>query len=347
MGKQKDDGIMWTDETWNPIRGCTRKSEGCRNCYAESLAGRFSDPGQPFHGLAIRTKDGGRWTGRIIETSKMRDPLRWTKPRMVFVNSVSDVFHENLPDNVRDEIYAVMALAKTHTFQVLTKRADIMKRYLSDPATQERISIKMDEIAPARWHDRELESWPLPNLWQGVSVENQGAADERIPDLFASPAAVRFLSCEPLLGPVDLTNIDPSGIQRAMAAHGWSAIWEDNAIGRPCLDWVIVGGESGHGARPMHPDWVRSLRDQCARAGIPFLFKQWGEWIAVYDRDSDDPDWRNCPQSDHPSKRYLNLAGGFGFHGDRVVFVERVGKKAAGRMLDGSEHSGFPEMHRG
>ncbi|WP_049820085.1 DUF5131 family protein [Bradyrhizobium japonicum] len=176
--------------------------------------------------------------------------------------------------------------------------------------------------------------WPLPNVWLGVSTERQKEADARIPDLLATPAAVRFVSLEPLLGPIDLKYVD-EGINALSSSTG------------PNLDWVIAGGESGDGARPMHPDWARSLRDQCAAAGVPFFFKQWGAWSEFYDRDRDDPDWRNVPQVDHQmgrgATRWHNLAGGIGFHGERLVAMRNVGKGAAGRLLDGLEHNGMPE----
>jgi hypothetical protein len=184
----------------------------------------------------------------------------------------------------------------------------------------------------------------MRNLWLGVSAEDQANADARIPDLLATPAAVRFVSLEPLLGPIDLTNLDHTGMCRRDEVHGISAIWKDNAIGRVWLDWVIVGGESGPKARPMHPDWERQIRLACAAAGVPYFGKQWGEWTVVYNRDVDDPDWRQCGAVERktPRGRWLNLAGGFGFHGDRVVRVDRIGKKHAGRLFDGVEHNGMP-----
>ena len=213
--------IEWTDATWNPVRGCTKISAGCKHCYAETFAERFRGvPGHPFEfGFDIR-----------LIPHKLDEPLKWRKPKMVFVNSMSDLFHQTVPDEYILKVARVMEKAQWHTFQVLTKRADRLNRMLAGV------------LAPfAR----------LPNIWWGVSVENKKHGLPRIPLLRNAPAAVRFLSIEPLLE--DLGSVDLRGI-----------------------DWVIVGGESGPGARPMERDWVVSLRDQCRSARVPFFFKQWG-----------------------------------------------------------------------
>jgi protein gp37 len=347
--------IEWTDATWNPVRGCTRVSEGCRNCYAEVMAARFSDPGQWGHGLAQRvTLPGGgidhRWTGRVELVPAMLDaPLRWRKPRRIFVNSTSDLFHGSLPDDAIDQVFAVMALAPHHTFQVLTKRPERARAYLSDPARRRSAAtFAALRHATGAYTIREDCSllWPLPNVWLGTSVEDQATADTRIPHLLATPAAVRFISAEPLLGPVDLTRLDPKIFAATANALTGRWRWEDGPSRQeaPALDWVICGGESGPGARPMHPDWARSLRDQCQAAGVAFFFKQWGEWAVVYDRDHVDPDFQRCGDMtrEHPKGRWLNLAGGHGFHGDRVCYVAPIGKRAAGRSLDGRTHDAFP-----
>jgi protein gp37 len=287
--------IEWTDATWNPIGGCTRVSEGCRNCYAEVMAARFSKPGQWGHGLAeiVRRPDGTtdhRWTGNVVLHEGALDrPLRWQQPRRIFVNSTSDLFHEEAPDEWIDLVFAVMALAPRHTFQVLTKRPERARAYLlANPGI--RIRSQMPSIAgplPVIEMD-----WPLPNVWLGTSVEDRATADARIPHLLATPAAVRFVSAEPLLGPVDLTRITeaepacPGGTSvcgwylDALAGDAWDD--ENGALtgeyrgtyGNARLDWVIVGGESGPGARPMNPDWARSLRDQCSAANVAFFMKQ-------------------------------------------------------------------------
>lgn len=340
MSDQRNGGIAWTEETWNPLRGCTRVSQGCMNCYAESMAARFCGAGQPYEGtINPETK---RWNGTIkLVPEKLAEPLRWQRPRMVFVNSMSDLFHEDVPDWHIDKVFAVMAMAERQTFQVLTKRPARMKEYLSKDRRPEWAdsAVSMwgendpDAIHDSIWHGDAT----LPNVWLGVTVENQEAADERIPLLLETPASVRWASMEPLLGPVDLAlfgtlprmhHIDPT------------------AKVRDLLHWVVVGGESGPHARPMHPDWARSLRDQCAAAGVPFLFKQWGEFSLDYDRDRDDPDYRKCNLMDKKPGRWINLAGGHGFHGDRVHYAERVGKKSAGRLLDGKLHNGYPEVRK-
>ncbi|MCA1973640.1 MAG: phage Gp37/Gp68 family protein, partial [Caenispirillum sp.] len=294
--------IEWTDATWNPIVGCSVVSPGCTNCYAMRLAGTRLKHHPSRAGLTWNTKAGPVWTGdvRLVE-SAIAQPLRWRRPRHIFVCAHGDLFHPAVPDAWIDRVFAVMALCPQHTFQVLTKRPDRMRPYTFDNigrVADAIMRLRSDKVPVgplphlepgARW-------WPLPNVWLGVSVEDQAWADERIPVLLDTPAAVRFISAEPLLGPLDLRNwligreehgIDwsrPVG-QKSGACIGWT----------PPLDWVIVGGESGPGARPMHPDWARSLRDQCAAAGVPFLFKQWGAWTVTYDRDAEDPDWRRCP----------------------------------------------------
>ena len=183
-------GIEWTDATWNPIRGCSRVSEGCRNCYAERQALRFAGPGQAYEGLAVLQNGRPHWTGKIAFVEEhLLDPLRWRKPKRIFVNSMSDLFHENVTDEMRDKIFAVMALSPQHTFQVLTKRPKQMLGYLERNATGGRI-FHVAQKLDAKGHGAGSGSWPLPNVWLGVSVENQVAADERIPLLLQTPAAV-------------------------------------------------------------------------------------------------------------------------------------------------------------
>jgi protein gp37 len=213
--------IEWTDATWNPVRGCTKVSPGCKHCYAETFAERFRGvPGHPFEfGFDLR-----------LVPEKLGDPLRWRTPRMVFVNSMSDLFHEDVPDSYVLAVARVMAIANWHTYQVLTKRAERLAALLRG------------ELGFAAG---------CPNIWWGVSVEDRRYGLPRINHLREAPASVRFLSIEPLLE--DLGRLDLRGIS-----------------------WVIVGGESGRGARPMSPEWVRSIRDQCRAAGVPFFFKQWG-----------------------------------------------------------------------
>lgn len=307
-------GIEWTDATWNPVRGCSRVSEGCRHCYAERVAARFSGSGQPYEGTIHPSTKG--WNGKVrLVTGVLDQPLRWSRPRRIFVNSMSDLFHEDVPDGFIAAVFAVAAAAPRHTFQILTKRP---KRALRWFATMESATAaKLHEClkgAMGYEHPRRpainYAAWPLPNVWLGVSVEDQAAADERIPLLLQCPAAVRWISAEPLLGPVGL----------------WPEWLHTNEnTGRVGLDWVVAGGESGPGARPMSPDWVRSLRNQCALAEVPFLFKQWGDWLPM-----------------------LGQVEGVQVSGEKVTTSDgwvmgRAGKKAAGRSLDGRLHDEYPE----
>lgn len=330
--------IEWTDATWTPVKGCTRASEGCRNCYAEIMAARFNKPGQWGHGLAkiVETPAGKdhRWTGEIRrDEEELRRPLHWRRPRKVFVCSTADLFHEDVPDRWIDRVFAVMALCPQHTFQVLTKRAERMRAYVSSLPNRDDILLEAARSVGATLTScRDVAisvRLPLPNVWIGVSVEDQARADERIPHLLATPAAVRWLSCEPLLGPVNITD----GMWAGPALEALEAT----------IDWVVAGGESGPGARPMHPDWARSLRDQCAAAGVPFLFKQWGAWREVGETLSDldmERQWllRSGEALPYGSDRARTLK--LTIRNDALMV--RVGKKAAGRLLDGVQHDGYP-----
>jgi protein gp37 len=342
-------GIAWTDATWNPIRGCSRVSEGCRNCYAETVAARFSDEGAPYHGFAERGRPGSKWTGKVELIPNMLDqPLRWKKPRRIFVNSMSDLFHDALPDEAIDRIFAVMALATWHTFQVLTKRPERMRDYcktLGRHHESDRVSLAAKQINTKTGFCYTLGTcgWHLPNVWLGVSVEDQGAANERIPILLDTPAAKRFISAEPLLGPMDLAAIDCDGWHECLPL-GAAWLGRDGAdeLEAPQLNWVIVGGESGPNARPMHPDWARDLRDQCQAAGVPFFFKQWGEWTPGVNVERqhgivESASWFN----EHLFFGRENLADTDG-HIDDEPDLYRVGKKAAGALLDGRAWEEFP-----
>lgn len=292
-------GIEWTDATWNPVTGCTKVSPGCDHCYAETFAERFRGvPGHHFErGFDVQ-----------LRPDKLDLPLRWRKPRRIFVNSMSDLFHDDIPDDYIARVFAIMAVARQHTFQVLTKRHGRMRSLLnSETFLQDLIQYVVDaEVHDGQHFDGdEYTLRALPNVWLGVSVENQQWADIRIPALLETPAAVRFLSCEPLLGPIDLDT------------QPWRPIGEDLAQ----IDWVIVGGESGRSARPMHPDWARSLRDQCMTAGVAFHFKQLGEWT---------PNWI------YGDSCHIHTFD----DGEQVL---RVGKKAAGRELDGRTWDEFPQ----
>lgn len=268
--------ISWTDATWNPVRGCSRVSEGCRNCYAERVAARFSDEGQPYHGLADRTRPGSKWTGDVrLVPEHLADPLRWKKPRRIFVNSMSDLFHERLPDDAIDQVFAVMVLAGQHTYQVLTKRAARMREYINAPQRHEAWSRAIAKLAPQGPIGGVNEDWwprHARHIWLGVSVENQAAADERIPELLATPAAVRFLSCEPLIGAVNLLHMPRIGSYHDWLTGERLTAFEKSTTSR--IDWIIAGCESGPGARRCDVAWLRSLRDQCASVDVPFFLKQ-------------------------------------------------------------------------
>jgi len=251
--------IEWTDETWNPVTGCTKVSPGCDHCYAERVTERWSGKGS-FEKV-------------VLHPERLGKPLHWRNPRKVFVNSMSDLFHEDVPAAFITEVFAVMSLAPQHTFQILTKRHGRMRTLLSrddfEPTVREvAYDLKYgDGNSNPCMNDRNYQTWPLPNVWLGVSVEDQKWADIRIPILVRTPAAVRFLSCEPLLGRVDIRG-----------ALGFT--YDDRASGErvsvPAVDWVIVGGESGPGSRAMSAGLALSIRDQCVKARVPFLFKQWG-----------------------------------------------------------------------
>ena len=338
--------IEWTDATWNPITGCSVVSPGCTNCYAMRLAGTRMKHHPSREGLTEPSKKGPVWNGQVRFNEDWLDqPLRWTRPRMVFVCAHGDLFHENIPDEWIDRVFAVMALAPQHTFQVLTKRADRMREYMTsidnnDGGRMDGLRDAMIEgNAQALYASRTGEDpsmWlavqlPLPNVWLGVSAEDQQRFDERVEHLGATPAAVRWISAEPLLGHIDTGNA-----------------FDDPPEGSPYrkIDWVVAGGESGPNARPMHPDWARSLRDQCAAAGVPFHFKQNGEWLEI-----DGPRCKSIRTGRDPSDSWIDQDGRLTNRTPRSNFsrtvysdpvVRRVGKKAAGRLLDGVEHNGFP-----
>lgn len=334
-------GIEWTDATWNPIAGCSIVSPGCTNCYAMKMAHRIeamaAGSGKQTHyaGTTQPSKAGAVWTGKVnlAPDNIVKQPLRWTRPRRIFVNSMSDLFHEDVPDEWIDRIFGVMSLTPQHTYQILTKRPERMRDYLS----QERPSI-LDEALLRDdflhgWHSRlafvqkeGLHGWPLPNVWLGVSVEDQRHA-MRIPHLLDTPASVRFISAEPLLGPLEIQNYL-------------------NKLGRcNALDWVIVGGESGPGSRPMHPDWARGLRDQCQAAGVPFFFKQWGDWAPGECAKS-------SPSGTEKTASYYADSWAFSkitrkqseeLHRDDEPTLYLLGKRNIHHSIDGEMHNAMPE----
>ncbi|QNM94930.1 DUF5131 family protein [Chitinimonas koreensis] len=319
-------GIEWTNATWNPVTGCTKVSQGCKHCYAKhQIWPRLSAmPNTVYHGREFEQVE--------CHLERLAQPLRWAKPRRIFVNSMSDLFHEAVPDDFIIDVFETMAHAQQHTFQVLTKRPARMAYLLGLQSWDVQMEIR-DRLkyTPAA----DTLQWPLPNVWLGVSVEDQATADERIPLLLQAPAAVRWISAEPLLGPVTIFDLDgPVDVAEGMASP---------------IHWVVAGGESGPGARPMSIRWARDLRDQCAAASVPFLFKQWGEWAPARVRPSETSGQFAFGDYEHQPDRFVltdRYPRAFTSFGARAI-VERVGKKTAGRLLDGHLHDAYPEVRHG
>lgn len=364
----EDTNIEWCDHTFNPWEGCAKVSPGCANCYAEARNARFGGGTAPNWGKGAPRRRTSKDNWKL--------PLKWNRdaeyvlfhwnegnlgdlpephrPR-VFCASLADWLDDEVPAAWLADLLVLIHSTPNLDWLLLTKRPENWESRMM--AALEWI----DESEPAftwlaQWVNglplRPVPSGPIApgNVWIGTTVEDQARADQRIPELLKIPAKVRFLSCEPLLGALDLANMvreDGGG------EHHYSALEcdvdpaDDGEWGGRTVNWVICGGESGPKARPMHPDWARFLRDQCAAASVPFLFKQWGEWLPELDADRDDPDGR----ADYAGMKrkggvVLNLTGGCGFHGERVHMMAKVGKKAAGRVLDGVEHNGFPDPAR-
>lgn len=272
----QDSAIEWTDNVWNPVTGCTKVSTGCKNCYAETMARRLKAMGVPQYQNVL--DDKGCWNGKVtLVHSALDAPLHWRKPQRIFVNSMSDLFHEDVPDEFIDKVFAVMALCPQHTFQVLTKRPERMAAYLNESNRDTQSEVWECMTNEHGWLSREdcvgiaVEgcgavvypidpAWPLPNVHLGISAENQETLDERLPHLINTPAALRFLSLEPLLGPIELFKTKAS----SLLGRRFSEV----------IGWVIVGGESGAGARPCNIEWIRNIVAQCKAAGIPCFVKQ-------------------------------------------------------------------------
>jgi len=334
--------IEWTDETWNPIVGCSKISEGCENCYAEKMANRLASMGCSEYGFGV-VNPFGEWSGKaVFIESALEKPLHWKRPRKIFVCSMGDLFHESVPFEWIDKVMAVIALCPQHTFQILTKRPKRMAEYFADKNIKTKIFYASDflsETCDYSEYSRNLiktlkESWPLPNLWLGVTAENQHRADERIPILLRIPAAKQFVSLEPMLGEIDIESYlsgKPSLVQAINLEP------QDNLY-FPKLDWVIVGGETGHGARPMHPKWVKSILNQCNSAGVAFFFKSWGEWAA-----HNKPPIRGTYNG---GGIFLKPDGVCGCQGDwwdgHAAAMNKVGKKNSGYLIDGREYREFP-----
>lgn len=307
--------IEWTEVTWNPTTGCDRISPGCDHCYALTMAKRLKAMGSPKYQVDGDSRTSGPGFGVTVHEDVLTEPLRWRSPKKVFVNSMSDVAHARVGREFVVKVFAVMVAAGQHSFQVLTKRPRRLERLLA--ATDFQTAVLQQ--AAQHGADLDAQTWPAPNIWIGTSIES----DEycwRAEALRRTPAAVRFLSLEPLLGP--LPSLDLTGI-----------------------DWVIAGGESGPGARPMHPNWVRSIRDQCLKAGIAFFFKQWGSWQLV---SEDDPAVsEDVAVQSHGKPRYR--IGSDGSVGDSSTWTAgdaiMVGARpdVAGRVLDGRCWDEYPD----
>lgn len=363
-------GIEWADATWNPVIGCTKVSAGCDNCYAIKTATRMqANPNPKISAAYAGTAAAGEWTDQVnLLSDRLTIPLAWTKPRKVFVNSQSDLFHRNVPDRFIAEVFAVMALAGQHTFQLLTKRHGRMRSLLSSVPFQNMVALHVEMRLSLRSTYEHV--WPLPNVWLGVSVEDQATANVRIPALLDTPAAIRWLSMEPLLARVDLRRIERNAWTPARTVLEPVLDRDTGDVLVPAIDWVVVGGESGPKARPMHPAWASELRDVCNAAKVPFLFKQWGEWspMAPLDKDGrydftgahtlsilgtlyDPHDLAYGPPSGPRYGEALHEnyeAGRKGLGGIRLTNMYRVGKKAAGRELehDGTTWDQYPATER-
>ncbi len=302
-----DDGTAGA--TWNPVTGCTKVSEGCDHCYAETFAERWRGiPGHPFEqGFDVRL-----WPERLTL------PLRWRRPRRIFLNSMSDLWHDAVGADLIAQVLAVVAVARQHTFQVLTKRPGRMCSLLGDDGFWGQVGEAVTAHEPSPEARAAISGRFLPNLWLGVSVETQKWAPVRLDKLLAtSVAGVRFASCEPLLGELDIRRWLTGG-----------------------LEWVIAGGESGPRARPMHPDWARSLRDQCQAAGVPYFFKQWGAFAP----EAHGHDRGGISFTDRRGQSWSRLEK---LAPPDAIRMRRVGKSASGRLLDGRTWDEFPRPGQG
>jgi protein gp37 len=309
--------IEWTELTWNPVTGCDKISAGCKNCYAEVMHRRLQG--------MFPEKYSNDFSGGVqCHEDELYRPLSWKKPSVIFVNSMSDLFHKDVPFEFIALVFLSMAKYDWHTYQVLTKRADRMLEFFQ--------WIQSDAAGIHRLLTDRRGKWPLPNVWIGVSCEDQRSADDRMPLLFQCPAAVRFLSCEPLLGPIDLY------LCTGLNKHHLNM-----------LHWVIAGGESGHKARPTHPAWARSLRDQCKAADVPFFFKQWGSWSPVAPITKPEICNRK-PDADVIERKFVRIDGEkhsvlIAGH-EYMMERKRGGKKQSGNCLDGVQHLQFPQSSK-
>jgi protein gp37 len=305
--------IEWTDVTWNPVTGCDKVSQGCKNCYAEvmhrRLRGMYPEKyNKPFLG------------GIEIHPKELKKPGSWKKPRKVFVNSMSDLFHKDVPFEFIRKVFQAMFQYKQHTYQVLTKRPDIMLKFFEWIKTSDNVI-----------YEHYLNT---THIWLGTSCEDQKTADERIPYLLQVPAAIRFLSCEPLISSVSICQS-----VTVYMFHEYGS-FQSTYFGDK-IQWVICGGESGHKARPMHPDWVKRLRAECKTANVPFFFKQWGEYIPN----------RSLPDELTSNHKSIWLSDDSGtltnpdldtVMGRSMELMVNVGKHKSGNSLSGKQHLEFP-----
>ncbi|GAB6125051.1 phage Gp37/Gp68 family protein [Humidesulfovibrio idahonensis] len=342
--------MIWWTKSWNPVIGCTKCSPACDNCYAERLHTQR-------HQALLAGKKMPDCYRRPFDmpcfvTARINEPLHWRKPQRIFVGNMGDLFHENFAFEWLDFIFGTMAACQQHTFMLLTKRPERMAAYIQD------LSGRYGPVWPHPLTGKRKPCFPLPNVWLGTTIWDQASADRAVPILLSTPAAKRFVSVEPMLGPVSLAKayrylggdwlypLQPQSAREKIQADGPPS----DPQGWPSLDWVICGGETGPGARPMHPDWPCKLRDDCEAAGVPFFFKQWGEWGPTHVNGHGPVWWSFENYSHYCAKAHTHMS-----KGDKLICPDghiptdgredgksypmyptrRVGKAKAGRVLDG------------
>ena len=397
--------IEWTEATWNCLYGCSRVSPGCEHCYAERFVHRFAGPGQRYEGLTVLRKKGPVWTGKVkLAHDRLVVPLRWKRGRRIFVNSLSDVWHDEVPFEFICAMYGIMAMCPHHTFQLLTKRSrrmvewyemtselvdpvghcvDLAGQYLCQLPNQGSITwAEVDRIKKDALPRAAGRAWPLDNVWLGVSAEDDRSLAARAGHLLACEAVVHWISAEPLVGPLDLapwiravegcTECEWRGSYDELVAQGGHDLCPDcrkegtmttyygedeRREADPRIDWVVVGGESGNQSRVMDPRWVQDIEAACDQAGVPWLFKQWGEWAPVGRGRVEVPltddglmfDLPNPQEVVGTPREMMSVRGPqdsrhrlFRAIGDH--WMERVGKKTAGRLLGGQTKDGYPAI---